>query len=224
MMMRQKQTLSGAQKQLHDAGVFLCSVSEQLLKSMRRIHTAHSRTKHREPWMLHLWSVAILRLLVSLSTHAERSEMLETACDKKCWVVCIQEGQNMGNEVVKPYKIITKGEVVSSVVTGSLHDNFLLLENKGVTALHWNILCVWCRDCQGYTYSQGSNVALCGLSALRRKSFRIFTQTKPAHTVAVSQRGPSLSFLTSLKNSRPCLRLNLIEGVAGRVKWVAVNV
>lgn len=37
----------------------------------------------------------------------------------------------MGNEVVKPYKIITKREVVSSVVTGSLHDNFLLLENKG---------------------------------------------------------------------------------------------
>lgn len=66
--------------------------------------------------------------------------MAETAeqcgCDKICGVDSILEGQNMGNEVVKPYKIITKGEVVSSVVTGSLHDNFLLLENKGVTALH----------------------------------------------------------------------------------------
>lgn len=53
-----------------------------------------------------------------------------------CGVDCILEGQNTGNEVVKPYKIITKREVVSRVVTGSLHDNFLLLENKGVTALH----------------------------------------------------------------------------------------
>lgn len=70
----------------------------------------------------------------------ERSEMAETAerrgCDKMCGADRIVEGQNMGNEVVKLYKIITKGEVVSSVVTGSLHDNFLLLENKGVTALH----------------------------------------------------------------------------------------
>lgn len=57
-------------------------------------------------------------------------------CDKMCGVDCVLEGQNTGNEVVKPYKIITKREVVSSVVTGSLHDNFLLLENKGVTALH----------------------------------------------------------------------------------------
>lgn len=48
----------------------------------------------------------------------------------------------MGNEVVKPYKIITMGEVVSSVVTGSLLDNFLLLENKGVTASHRHTLCV----------------------------------------------------------------------------------
>lgn len=66
--------------------------------------------------------------------------MAETAeqcgCDNMCGVDCILEGQSEGNEVVKPYKIITKGEVVSSVVTGSLHDNFLLLENKGVTALH----------------------------------------------------------------------------------------
>ncbi len=66
--------------------------------------------------------------------------MTETAekcgCDKMCGVNCILERHNKGNEVVKPYKIITKGEVVCSVVTGSLHDNFLLLENKGVTALH----------------------------------------------------------------------------------------
>lgn len=65
---------------------------------------------------------------------AETTE--QCGCDKTCGVDCILEGQNNGNEVVKPYKIITKGEVVSSVVTGSLHDNFLLLENKGVTALH----------------------------------------------------------------------------------------
>lgn len=104
----------------------------------------------------------------------ERSEMTETAekcgCDKMCGVNCILEGHNKGNEVVKPYKIITKREVVSSVVTGSLHDNFLLLENKGVKALHWNTLCVWCRDCMGYTYSQGSSVTLWGHSLLRSKT------------------------------------------------------
>lgn len=76
---------------------------------------------------------------------------------------CRLQGLNMGNEAVKPYKIKTKGEVVSIVVTGSLHDNFLLLENKGVTALHLNILCVWCRLCLGYTYSQGLNVTLYSL-------------------------------------------------------------
>lgn len=75
----------------------------------------------------------------------------------------------MGNEAVKPYKIITKREVVSSVVTGSLHDNFLLLENRGVTTLHRNILCVWFRARLGYTYSQGSNVSLCGHSALSKE-------------------------------------------------------
>lgn len=48
-----------------------------------------------------------------------------------CGVDFILQGQNMGNGVVKPYKIITKGEVVFGVVTGSLHDNFLLLENNG---------------------------------------------------------------------------------------------
>lgn len=53
-----------------------------------------------------------------------------------CGVDSILKGQNKGNEVVKPYKIITKKEVVFSMVTGSLHDNFLLLENTGVTALH----------------------------------------------------------------------------------------
>lgn len=42
----------------------------------------------------------------------------------------------MGNEAVKPYNFITKSEAVSNVVTGSLHDNFLLLENKGVAAFH----------------------------------------------------------------------------------------
>lgn len=52
------------------------------------------------------------------------------------WGSSILDDKKKGNEVVKPYKIITKGEVVSSVVTGSLHDIFLLLENKGVTALH----------------------------------------------------------------------------------------
>lgn len=56
--------------------------------------------------------------------------------DNMCGVDCIPGDENMGIEVVKPYKIITKEEVVSSVVTGSLHGNFLLLENKGVTALH----------------------------------------------------------------------------------------
>lgn len=59
-----------------------------------------------------------------------------SGCDKMCGVDGILDDKKKGNEVVKPYKIITKGEVVSSVVTGSLHDIFLLLENKGVTALH----------------------------------------------------------------------------------------
>lgn len=77
---------------------------------------------------------------VFVNTPSRGQTISETAqkcgCDKMCGVDFTLEGQDKGNEVVKPYKIITKGEVVSSVVTGSLHDNFLLLENKGVTALH----------------------------------------------------------------------------------------
>lgn len=120
---------------------------------------AHLRSKHGsalDAKVLQFWGFWCLCHWKVRATHSERR-----GCDRKCGVDCIVEGQNMGNEVVKPYKIITKGEVVSSVVTGSLHDNFLLLENKGVTALHWNILCVWCRDRLGYTYSQGSNVTPC---------------------------------------------------------------
>lgn len=140
---------------------------------------------------------------------SERSGMSETAewcgCDKDCIL-------NMGNEVVKPYKIITKGEVVSSVVTGSLNDNFLLLENKGVTAWHWNILCVWCRDCLGYTYSQGSNVTLCGGSVLQLSTFSSKIRIKTsALAKCISQQRLSFSLFAFFWNIHALVKsLNLI--------------
>lgn len=41
----------------------------------------------------------------------------------------------MGNRVVTPYIITTKRQAVSNVVTGSLHEDFLILENEGYTAI-----------------------------------------------------------------------------------------
>lgn len=171
----------GTPKQLHNVSVCLWSMPSGLLKSKASMQPTH--TLNAEHFGCYICKVLQFWGFWCLCQHnIERSEMAETAercgCDKMCGVDCIVKGQIKGNEVVKPYKIITKGEVVSSVVTGSLHDNFLLLENKGVTALHWNILCVWCRDRLGYTYSQGSNVTLCGRSVLRFKTIHIFLQKK----------------------------------------------
>lgn len=56
-------------KQLYHVSICVGSMSDRLLKGMKRIYTAHSHTKHRALWILHLLSFAILRLPVSLSTH-----------------------------------------------------------------------------------------------------------------------------------------------------------
>lgn len=64
--------------------------------------------------------------------------------------------------------------MVSSVVTGSLHDNFLLLENKGSQLYaQAHTLCV----VQMLPHSQGLSVTICGLSHVRFKTY-IFKQTK----------------------------------------------
>lgn len=113
---------------------------QDLLKSMRK--DGPLTTKHGALWMLRLCCkfCNFVAFGVFVNTPSRGQKISETAqkcgCDKMCGVDFTLEGRDKGNEVVKPYKIITKGEVVSSVVTGSLHDNFLLLENKGVTALH----------------------------------------------------------------------------------------